>query len=134
MKTASIVLVVEDSEAAIKSIRESFEVMGVNHRILAKVKEVDRSRITGWTPDGDRTPVSIAWSQVRALFSDFHLAGSEVDGADVVENASFGGVGLIVGMSSNSGFNRRLLAAGAQIAESKRDVILDIGKGRWKLT
>lgn len=133
MNPSGLVLVVEDSPSAIKSIRESLEVMGVPHRIMSQVDEVDRFRITGWIPGEDEGPFSLAWGQVRILFCDYQIGGS-FSGGDVVENASFGGAGLIIGMSSCAGFNRRMLAAGAQIAEEKHRVIHGIGSGRWPLT
>lgn len=133
MNPSGLVLIVEDSSAAINSIRESLEAMGVPHRIMAQVDEVDRFRITGRDLGEGGAPISLAWSQVKVLFCDYQIGGS-FTGGDVVENASFGGVGLIIGMSSSAGFNRRMLAAGAQIAELKPRVIHGIGSGRWNLT
>ena len=125
------VLVVEDSDAALRKISENLEALGTEFKMMAQVDSLDGYGIAGYVPGADEEPFFVAWNDVKALFCDYEILG-QYCGADVVEAAARCGVWPIIGMSSSSGYNRRLLLAGAGIAEPKPKVISGLGLGRWK--
>lgn len=127
-----VVLVVEDSDSALRMISEILEAQCVEFRMMAQVDALDGYGINGFVPGKDDEAFFVAWNDVSALFCDYEILG-QFCGADVVEAAARCGVWPIVGMSSSSGYNKRLLLAGAGVAEPKPKVISGLGSRRWKL-
>ncbi len=126
------VLVVEDSDSALRQMSEILEALGVEFKLIAKVEEIDGYGIKGHVPGLHDEPFFAAWNDVSALFCDYEILGGFC-GADVVEAASRCGVWPIIGMSSSSVYNKRLLLSGATEADLKPKVIQGLGSGRWKL-
>lgn len=124
-----LVLVVEDSAAALTQAAESLEVWQAPHALIAQVDSLDAAGIAGRHFLGPAEEiVRVEWTQVRLLLCDYQILG-QWTGADVVRQADRASVPAIIGMSSDAGFNRLLVHAGASQAWPKRAVLQKLSQG-----